>query len=912
MRKLLLTCFFVSAVLVSASAQRTLRVGVYDNYPLAFMDSRGEAKGIFIDILKYVAEKEGWRLVYKTGTPEACFQWLEQGEIDIMAESGDYKGRGSEFKIAKVGILSTWARVYAKRESDYTSLLDLGGKKVAVLENSHFITGPYKGFYASIKELDLRCTIVKAKSYKEIFELIDKKKVDAGIVGRIYGDIHDYKYDVVQTPVVFSPFRLTFLFRDATPLAAKVMPIVENYLVALKADKSSVYYSSIENYFTDNKPFEVPVWGYALMAVILFVVIQLVLYVNVLRRMVRARTADLKRAYANIKSRQQTLSLIYNNASELIALFQVRKIGSYSVAKLPDWYLQELYRSNTDYPAYKILGMGLKDLYRKLLKLDDTEINFRFQKIAEAIKVKHPIKYEEGFKTPDGNRGIAESNLIPILDKNRRCTHILYVSRNITEERKMLEALSESEKRLQMAIEGAREGMWDWNIKSGALHFNDYQFTMLGYEVSEILPRVEDFIEMVHPDDRQKTNERISRHLKGETDYYENEYRLKTKSGEWKWLLVHGRVVDRDEYGRAVRAIGTHVDIHEFKITEQALIESQQTLSNLMANIPGMVYRSKTDKDFTPLFVSEGSKALFGVAPDEFLSGNLRISDMIPEEYNTENIKIINESIAANKPFQIVYPVNVNGEKKWLWEQGRAISQGGDIIEGFVMDITDRRLAQEKIISTIIETEDNERARIAKELHDTLGQKLTTVSLNFNSLKKDIEPNNGILKKLNTGLNYLKEAIRDSREIAHNLMPQSIDDFGYVLSVQSLLADIETVSSVKFDFYDNLKEERLPKNTELHLYRITQEAVNNIIKYAKAETASIQLMKYDGEVILTIEDDGVGFDASNKLNEGNSFGLKSMLNRVNSLSGTLQIESGKGKGTVIIVEIPYRQEVTIK
>lgn len=910
MKKLLLLHLFAFTALL-AHAQRTITVGVYDNYPLAYVDSRGEPNGIFIDILKYVAEKESWKLEYKTGTVDQCFRWLETGEIDVIAESGDHKGRSADHKLATVGIVSTWARIYARSDADYTSLLDLGGKKVAVLENSYFITGPYKGFYASIKELDLRCTVVKAGSYREIFELIEQKKVDAGIVSRVYGDIHDYKYNAVQTPVVFSPFRLTFLFRDATPLAAKVKPILENYLVALKADKSSVFYSSMDRYFSDNTPFEMPVWGYALLAVVFFVVVQLVLYVNVLRRMVRTKTADLKRAYASIKSRQQTLSLIYNNASELIALFQVRKIGSYSVAKLPDWYLKELYESNRDYPAYKILGMGLKDLYRKLLKLDDTEINYRFQKIAETIKLKQTIKYEEGFKSPDGQRGIAESNLIPILDKNRRCTHILYVSRNVTEERHMVEALSESEKRLQMAIEGAREGMWDWNIKDGSLHFNDYQFTMLGYAVGEIQPRVEDFVEMVHPDDKRRTSERLARHLKGETDYYENEYRLRTRSGEWKWLLVHGRVVDRDEYGRAVRAIGTHVDIHEFKITEQALIESQQTLSNLMANIPGMVYRTRMNDDFTPVFVSEGCKALFGVTPEDFLSGKIKISQMIPDEYNVENTRIINNAIAANKPFQIVYPVTVQGEKKWLWEQGRAVTHNGDMIEGFVMDITDRRLAQEKIISTIIETEDNERARIAKELHDTLGQKLTTVSLNFNSLKKDIQQDNGIMRKLNTGLNYLKEAIRDSREIAHNLMPQSIDDFGYVLSVQSLLADIETVSSVKFDFYDNLRGERLPKNTELHLYRITQEAVNNIIKYAKAATASIQLMKYDGEVILTIEDDGVGFDASQKLNEGNSFGLKSMINRVNSLSGTLQIESGKGKGAVIIVEIPYRSEVSL-
>ena len=909
MRNLLLVVLLLFTFCSSVNGQRVIRVGVYDNYPLAFTNSREEPKGIFIDVLNDIAEKEGWKLIYKIGKADDCFQWLESGEIDVTTESGDYKGRSARFDVASPGLISTWARVYAKRESDYTSLLDLGGKRVAVLENSYFINGPNKGFYASIKELELRCTIVKARSYQEILELIDKKKVDAGIVSRIYGDIHDYKYDVMQTPVVFSPFRLSLIFRDAAPLAAKVVPIIESHIVALKQDKSSVYYSSMNNYFKENKPFEMPVWGYVILGVVIFVVIQLLLYVNILRRMVAARTNDLKRAYANIKSRQQTLSLIYNNASEFIALFQVRKIGSYAVAKLPDWYMKELYLLNKDYPSYKVIGMGLKDLYRKLLKLDDNEINYRYQKMAEAIRSQQQVKYEEGFKMPDGSRGVAESNLIPILDRSKRCTHILYVSRNVTEERKMVEALSESEKRLQMAIEGAREGMWDWDIPSGSLHFNDYQFKMLGYEADKFHPKADDFYEILHPDDKKRTRERLARHLKGETDYYENEYRVKTKSGEWKWLLVHGRVVDRDTNGRAIRAIGTHVDIHESKVTEQALMESQQTLANLMANIPGMVYRSKLDEGFTPVFVSEGSKALFGIPPEQFLNGSIRISDMIPEEYNAENVRVIQQALAENKQFQIVYPVNIKGEKKWMWEQGRAISPQGDMIEGFVMDITDRRLAQEKIISTIIETEDNERARIAKELHDTLGQKLTTVSLNFNSLKKDISFNNGGLKKLNTGLNYLKEAIRDSREIAHNLMPQSIEDFGYVLSVQSLLADIDAVSETKFDFYDNLKGERLPKNTELHLYRITQEAVNNILKYAKATTVSIQLMRYDGEVILTIEDDGIGFDANEKIEKGNSFGLKSMLNRVNSLSGSLQIESGKGNGTVIIVEVPYRKEL---
>ncbi|UII25145.1 PAS domain-containing protein [Fulvivirga maritima] len=890
----------------SALAQRVI-MGVYENYPLVYTDGVDQPQGIFVDIARYAAKREYLDLEFRVGTLDQCYQWLEAGEIDVIAEHPDYKNRDSKYEELSSGVISSWARVYAKEGTDYTSLIDLNNKNVAVLSKSQYINSPYKGLYHSLDERDVNCNIYLAHSYQDIFRLLNEKKVDAGVIDRVYGDINEGSYDVIQTPISFAPSRLTFLFHKADS-PNPLVPIIEEHLRVLKADKNSLYYTNIRKYFEKDRTVNIPFWAYIVMGVLVLGVIQLIIYVKVLRSTVANRTLDLRNAYADIKARQQTLSLIYNNASELIALFEVHEDGNITLAKLPDWYLQQLYEANIDYPPYKILGISIRELYKDLLKLEQAEIKERTDRLESVIRNKQNVVYEENFKSPRGNWGVAESNLVPILDKDKHCTHILYVSRNITHQKKMVEDLTETKNRLQMAIEGAREGMWDWDITTNEVVFNEYHASMLGFTPTMLKGNFTEFSQRIHPEDRDKTFYALMSHLNNESDFYETEHRLKTYNDGWKWIMVHGKVMTRDSEGKPLRVIGTNVDIHDRKMAELALKKNQRRLATLMSNLPGMVYRCQNDEKWSMIFTSEGALELTGYDSSDFISGKLSFVSLIVDKYKKEVWKTVQKAISKKEPFTLEYEITTKcGEKKWVWEQGREVEDG--ILEGFVSDISERMNAREKIISTIIETEDKERKRIAKELHDSLGQKLTTVSLNFNSLKKDLQLSDSGEKKLNTGLNYLKEAIKDSREIAHNLMPQSIEDFGYVLSVQSLMADIDRVSETKFEFYDNLKGARLPKNLELHLYRVTQEAINNILKYAKASQASVQLMAYNDEVVLTIEDDGIGFLYHEKMeDETQSFGLRSMKNRVNSLSGNIEVETSPENGTVIIVEVPFKYE----
>lgn len=231
-----------------------------------------------------------------------------------------------------------------------------------------------------------------------------------------------------------------------------------------------------------------------------------------------------------------------------------------------------------------------------------------------------------------------------------------------------------------------------------------------------------------------------------------------------------------------------------------------------------------------------------------------------------------------------------------------------DLIDALAIQIStliEKRLSEDRMIASVLEAEDRERTRIAKELHDSLGQLLMAISLNLESLKKDMSvltDKNQL--KLTNALNYLSSAIQESRHISHNLMPKAISDYGYILAIQSMIEGLQAVEDISFHFYDNLNDERLSPNIELSLFRITQEAITNIIKHAGAQNITIQLMKYSDMLLLTIEDDGRGFDYHRQQEKDRNFGLESIQNRANSISAVLTIETKQGYGTTIMVEIP--------
>lgn len=252
---------------------------------------------------------------------------------------------------------------------------------------------------------------------------------------------------------------------------------------------------------------------------------------------------------------------------------------------------------------------------------------------------------------------------------------------------------------------------------------------------------------------------------------------------------------------------------------------------------------------------------------------------------------------------------HVEGHYLHLSYEGEIIesSESGEPVRmiGIVKDISDEIEKEKRELALILATEDKERKRVAIELHDGLGQNLTAANLYMEGVKQyldNLKPE--VRQNFMTAQNFLQQAITESRNIAHNLMPKAINDYGLATSISSMLKALQKASKTMFNFYNNINNKRYQNQIELGLYRIAQEAVNNILKYANASNVSLQMIEDQGEIILTIEDDGEGFDIQN-LNEQNSFGIISMKNRTKALSGQFNIDSNINRGTVITVIIPF-------
>ena len=125
--------------------------------------------------------------------------------------------------------------------------------------------------------------------------------------------------------------------------------------------------------------------------------------------------------------------------------------------------------------------------------------------------------------------------------------------------------LKEVNERLELAVEGANIGVWDWNARDNSVHYNKNWAQMLGYQVSELENNLNTWLEIVHPEDKKQALEDINNHLNGDTKVYFNEHRLKTKSGKWKWIRDIGKVIDRDKEGNPLRIVGVHIDIDKQK-----------------------------------------------------------------------------------------------------------------------------------------------------------------------------------------------------------------------------------------------------------------------------------------------------------------------------------------------------------
>jgi signal transduction histidine kinase len=211
-----------------------------------------------------------------------------------------------------------------------------------------------------------------------------------------------------------------------------------------------------------------------------------------------------------------------------------------------------------------------------------------------------------------------------------------------------------------------------------------------------------------------------------------------------------------------------------------------------------------------------------------------------------------------------------------------------------------QRIARDAL-RRVVDAQELERRRLARELHDETGQALTSILLGLKTLEETIE-GDGSSVAIGDLRELVVATLQDVRRLAVELRPKVLDDFGLVPALERLTETFAEQTGILVRFESGLGAERLLPEVETALYRIVQESLTNIVKHARAQTISIAVTRKPGAVAVVVEDDGHGFDPAD-VREG-GFGLEGMRERVGLLDGRLQLESGEGTGTTLVAEVP--------
>jgi len=608
------------------------------------------------------------------------------------------------------------------------------------------------------------------------------------------------------------------------------------------------------------------------------------LYVN---RDITARKTAIDKVIASEKQ----LSMVFNGSKDILFIFDVQKDGTFTFVEANETFKKGLALLNPELNIEDIYGLNadvfLKNFMGQSEELANEKINFALQ----AIKQKKPIEYPEVHTSADQKiKRLYEVTVTPIFNKDGTCKKLFYASKNITQKIITQQALAESEKRLSTIYNSSQDVIGLIKLTAD----KDYEIESINEPSIQLFNKIglpytmKDFegmkMKMLFKDIFNLSPALISERIKildsvfstNKTVKYTSPFLPKGSDISMSFETVISPILDL--HGNCTHALYSARDITESEVAKNKLISSQKRLASIFNGA----------HDQMAIFdVQSNGDIIFEDSNNSFAKG-----------WKVTKIDIPLES-TYGKDFQFFLKKIIRSSEKEILNKEDVCTK----LLFILRDVTEKQKAKERMISKILETEDRERSRFAKELHDSLGQNLTVASLNFNFVKKHINDlNTDTQQKFEAGFSFLKEAIQESRNIAHNLMPQAIADFGYILAIESLIESLSQSTNIEFTFYDNLKGNRLSEDHELSLYRITQEAINNILKHAEATIVNIQLIRHIDSVILTIEDNGKGFQT--QTHKINSFGLNSMKNRASALSGVLDIEGTPGRGTSITLEIP--------
>ncbi|MFW5922058.1 MAG: PAS domain S-box protein [Halodesulfurarchaeum sp.] len=526
------------------------------------------------------------------------------------------------------------------------------------------------------------------------------------------------------------------------------------------------------------------------------------------------------------------------------------------------------------------------------------------------------VSFETTRKNAAGEPRALDVRFYPLRDEDGAVVGDVTAMRDITERKEREWELEEKSERLDLAIEGADLGIWDWDMQTDEVTRSERWADMLGYEPGQIENEIGGWEKLLHPEDIEPHKEALEGHLEGEKDLYTVDYRLRSADGEWKWIRNIGKVMGWDENGDPVRSVGIHQDIDEQKRAERERKQSEKRLRQIIDLVPDPIFVKNRDGEY--LLANEAVGEIFGRPPEELIGKTERDLGMGKEtfeKYREEDREVIESGESLVIPERTAR--TADGDVLTLQTiliPYESVGSDPDGVLGYARNITERK-EYEKQIEVQRDTLEILNQIVRHDIRNDL-----QLVVSYAELLEEHTDEEGA-KFARSVLEAASDAIEiteTARDVADVVLGSESE-----LEARSIRPILEgEIEAVDGNYEEAIAEtaNRIPEATVLAdgmLESVFRNLLQNAIVHNDKPEPTVTVSVAEGENWLTIRlaDDGPGVpdDRKNVIFEKGEQGLESDgtglgLYLVNTLveryGGSLRVEDNEPEGAVFVVELP--------
>lgn len=497
-----------------------------------------------------------------------------------------------------------------------------------------------------------------------------------------------------------------------------------------------------------------------------------------------------------------------------------------------------------------------------------------------------------------------------ICNAQGEAVRMLGVTQDITE-------LVESEKAREKS-HAYYQSLFDNSLYAIAIIGSDLKFkqvnsalcTLLEYSEEELINHCS-FRELTYPDDLSACEVEIKRLIGGDIHHYQMEKRYITKSGNVidTISLIRGIF---DEHGESIGSSVAILDISERKVAEEALKQSEQMLNRAqsIARIGNWQWDIRANR----LVWSDEIYRIFGLEPQQFdASYEAFLAAVHPDDREMVN-QATQAALATGTVYSIDHRITLpDGSVHFVHEEGEVAVEGGEAVTmvGTVQDITELVKSKKALehsheqLRSLVENmhavREEEQKRIARDIHDDLGQLMTAININISSIEDMLaEDQKTLLAKAQEASVFVSTAISKVQQIAAGLRPMLLDDLGIIAAIQWQINGFQNRTGIHCSFDSNQGKIELSNHAATEIFRISQEALTNVARHSEATEVDVRLTEEDGVVTLKVKDNGKGV-TEEELNDSRSIGFIGIRERIFTLKGKVEITGKAGEGTTVMV-----------